>query len=64
VNKKQLAQLLARISRRSPARATDDIDHLVYRMLKELKRPFTRRPRQQSTAVGSGEGGSKQEERE
>jgi hypothetical protein len=59
VNKKQLAQLFARISRRSPARAADDIDHLVYRMLKELKRRFTRTLRHRSTAAGSD--GSKQE---
>jgi hypothetical protein len=39
VKRKQLANLFARASRRSPARAADEIDTLVYRMLKELKRP-------------------------
>jgi len=42
VNKKQLARIYTRVSRRSPARAHDEIDHLVYRMLKALKRPFIR----------------------
>jgi len=53
VKKKQLARLYARLSRRSPARAHDDIDSLVYRLLKELKRPFVRSVNHQSTAAGS-----------
>jgi len=40
VNRKQLAHLFARVYRRSPARAADEIDTLVYRMLKELRRPL------------------------
>jgi hypothetical protein len=59
VNKKQLAHLFARVTRRSPARAADEIDNLVYRLMKELKRPFTRSDNERSTAAGST--GNKQE---
>jgi len=55
VNKKQLAHLFACVSRRSPARAADEIDTLVYRMLKELKKPLARQPKQRSTAAGAAE---------
>jgi len=41
------------VSRRSPARAADEIDTLVYRMLKGLKRPAARPLPQRSTAAGS-----------
>jgi len=53
VNRKQLARLLARVCRRSPARAADEIDTLVYRMLKDLKRPFLGSLTHSSTAAGS-----------
>jgi hypothetical protein len=53
VNKHQFTQLFARLTRRRPAEAADEIDNLVYRMLKELKRPFARNPRERSTAAGS-----------
>jgi len=59
VNKKQLTQIFARVTRRSPAHAADEIDGLVYRLLKQLKRPFIRQTKQRSTAAGST--GSKQE---
>jgi len=55
VNRKQLAQLFARVSRRSPGRAADVIDSLVYRMLKDFKRPFTGSLTQRSTTAGSAE---------
>jgi hypothetical protein len=55
VNRKQLARLFARISRRSPARAADVIDGLVYRMLKDLKRPFVASLTGRSTTAGSTE---------
>jgi len=51
VNRKQLTQLLARVSHRSPAHAADEIDALVYRMLKDLKRPFVRPAKQSSNAA-------------
>jgi hypothetical protein len=54
VNRKQLAQLFARVSRRSPGRAADAIDGLVYRMLKDLKRPVIG-PVARSTAAASTE---------
>jgi hypothetical protein len=47
------------VSRRSPARAADEIDNLVYRILKEIKRPFIRPLKHRSTAAGSE--GSKQD---
>jgi hypothetical protein len=56
VNKKQLALLFARVSRRSPGRAADVIDRLVYRMLKDCKRPFTGPLNERSTTAGSAEG--------
>jgi hypothetical protein len=55
VNRKQLVRLFARVSRRSPARAADEIDSLVYRFLKEMKRPLARPLNQRSTAAGSAE---------
>jgi hypothetical protein len=55
VNRKQLAQLFARVSRRSPGRAADVIDGLVYRMLKDFKRPFIASINQRSTTAGSAE---------
>jgi hypothetical protein len=59
VNRKQLAHLFARVSRRSPVRAADEIDNLVYRILKHLKRPSIHPLNQRSTAAGST--GPKQE---
>jgi hypothetical protein len=53
VKKKHLIELFARISRRSPARAADEIDRLVYQMLKDLRRPSVRTPRERFTAAGS-----------
>jgi hypothetical protein len=53
VNKKHLIELFARLSRRSPARAADEIDHLVYRMLKDLRRSFARTRRERFTMAGS-----------
>ena len=61
VNKNQFAHLFARLTGRSPARAADEIDNLVYRMLKEIKRPFARNPRERSTAAGSTENPNKPE---
>jgi len=55
VNKKQLAQLFARVTRRSPGRAADLIDSLVYRMLKDCKRPFNGSLNERSTTAGSVE---------
>jgi hypothetical protein len=55
VNKKQLAQLLARVTRRSPGRAADVIDGLVYRMLKDCKRPFIGPVADRSIAAASAE---------
>jgi hypothetical protein len=55
VNRKQLAQLFARVSRRSPGRAADVIDSLVYRMLKDFKRPFIESLTERSTSAGSAE---------
>jgi hypothetical protein len=55
VNRKQLAHLFARVSRRSPARAADAVDSLVYRMIKELKRSADRPLTQRTTAAGSTE---------
>jgi hypothetical protein len=53
VNRKQLARLFARLSRRSPGRAADVIDGLVYRMLKDLKRPFSGPIVESSSAAGT-----------
>jgi hypothetical protein len=53
VKKKHLIELFARISRRSPARAADEIDRLVYQMLKDLRRPSARAPRERFTVAGS-----------
>lgn len=52
VNKLDLARTLARISHRSRAQAADDVDTLVYQMLKGLKDPQKRRskPRQEGIA--------------
>jgi hypothetical protein len=55
VNRKQLAQLFARVSRRSPGRAADVIDGLVYRMLKDFKRPLIASISNRSSAAGSAE---------
>jgi len=57
VNRKQLAHLFARVSRRSPGRAADVIDGLVYRMLKDFKRPFLGPISHRSTAAGLGPAG-------
>ncbi len=51
MNRKQLALLFARVSRRSPGRAADVIDGLVYRMLKDFKRPLLGPIPQRSTAA-------------
>jgi len=53
VNKLDLARTLARLSHRSRAQAADDVDTLVYQMLKDLKEQQPRRrvkSRQQSPA--------------
>ncbi len=39
MNKDELTKRLARESHRSRAEAADDVDTLVYRILKDLKRP-------------------------
>jgi nucleoid DNA-binding protein len=39
MNKDELTKRLARESHRSRAEAADDVDKLVYRLLKDLKRP-------------------------
>jgi hypothetical protein len=39
MNKDELTKRLARESHRSRAEAADDVDTLVYRLLKDLKRP-------------------------
>jgi hypothetical protein len=55
VNKFDLARTLARVSHRSRAQAADDVDTLVYQMLKNIKEPQKRRikPKQQSVAAES-----------
>lgn len=55
VNKLDLARTLARVSHRSRAQAADDVDTLVYQMLKNIKEPQKRRvkPKQQSVAAES-----------
>jgi hypothetical protein len=52
VNKLDLARTLARVSHRSRAQAADDVDTLVYQMLKDLKEQQKRRvkSRQQTPA--------------
>jgi hypothetical protein len=62
VNKKQLAQLFARLGRRSPARAADVIDSLVYRILRDGKQPFVGPLTHRSTAAAAAE--TKQQEPE
>jgi hypothetical protein len=59
VNRKELAHLFARVSRRSPARAADIIDGLVHRLLKEFKQPFNDALKRRFTAAGSS--GDKQD---
>jgi hypothetical protein len=39
MNKDELTKRLARESHRSRAQAADDVDTLIYRLLKDLKRP-------------------------
>ncbi|HEY7304123.1 MAG TPA: hypothetical protein VH601_08420 [Bryobacteraceae bacterium] len=56
VNKLDLARTLARASHRSRAQAADDVDTLVYQMLKSVREPQKRRVRpkqQQPSAAGS-----------
>lgn len=43
MNKLDLARTLARLSHRSRAQAADDVDTLVYQMLKDLKEQPKRR---------------------
>jgi hypothetical protein len=60
VNKLDLARTLARVSHRSRAQAADDVDTLVYQMLKNVREPQKRRvkPKQQlpATAVSTPKG--------
>ncbi|HMF79587.1 MAG TPA: hypothetical protein VK604_28250 [Bryobacteraceae bacterium] len=53
MNKDELAKRLARESHRSLAEAADDVDTLVYRLLKGLKRPpaIVRKERVKSVAA-------------
>jgi len=44
MNKLELARSLARKSHRSRAKAADDVDTLVYRLLKELKKTSSDAP--------------------
>ncbi|MBV8072636.1 MAG: hypothetical protein JO270_22220 [Acidobacteriaceae bacterium] len=43
MNKLDLARSLAKRSHRSQARAADEVDGLVYQLLKEVKRPLAPR---------------------
>ena len=43
MNKLDLARTLARVAHRSRAQAADDVDTLVYQMLKNIKEPQKRR---------------------
>jgi hypothetical protein len=51
MNKHDLARSLAKRSHRSQARAADDVDALVHRLIKELKLPQKKASYQQSTLV-------------
>ena len=46
MNKKQLTELLARQSHRSRGQAADDVDKLVYSLLKDLRTAETRNLKQ------------------
>jgi len=51
VNKKDLAQRLAKESHRSRAQAADEVDGLIHRLLMDLKKPV-QRTKSQSKKVG------------
>lgn len=51
MNKLDLARTLARVSHRSRAQAADDVDTLVYRMLKNIKEPQKRRVKSKQPAT-------------
>jgi len=55
VNKLDLARTLARVSHRSRAQAADDVDKLVYQMLKNRRQPSKPRVKlKQQAPVASG----------
>ena len=53
MNKNELARRLARLSHRSRAKAADEVDTLVYQILKNLKRRPAKSVDEHSLVVGA-----------